>query len=79
MGADIRETEDGMVIEGGRALTGAVVSPNGDHRLAMMFAVAGMAAGGRTVVRDWECSEISYPGFLEALRGLGGTGMAFHG
>ncbi|MBU4174881.1 MAG: 3-phosphoshikimate 1-carboxyvinyltransferase [Actinobacteria bacterium] len=76
MGADIRETEDGMVIEGGRALTGADVSPDRDHRLAMMFAVAGMAAAGRTIVSDWECSDVSYPGFLEAVRGLGGR--AFH-
>jgi 3-phosphoshikimate 1-carboxyvinyltransferase len=72
MGADIRETADGMVIEGGSALTGADVSPEGDHRLAMMFAVAGMAAEGRTLVRDWECSRVSYPGFLDAICGLGG-------
>jgi len=72
MGADIRETADGMVIEGGGLLTGTDVSPKGDHRLAMMFAVAGMAAERRTIVRDWECSDVSYPGFLKAVRGLGG-------
>lgn len=72
MGADIRETEDGMVINGGHGLKGAELSPRGDHRLAMLFAVAGMTARGRTVVLDWECSEISYPGFLSTVKGLGG-------
>lgn len=72
MGASIEETPRGMVIEGPCALDGTAVSSQKDHRLAMMLAVAGLAAEGRTDVQDWEWTEISYPGFHEVLRGLGG-------
>jgi len=72
MGARIEETADGMAIEGPVRLSGAEVDSRGDHRLAMLFAVAGLAASGTTVVHGWEWTDISYPGFaieLERLRG----------
>ncbi len=72
MGAMIEETGDGMVIEGPTALHGALLEARGDHRLAMMFAVAGLAASGTTVVEGWEWSEISYPGFAGELARLCG-------
>ena len=71
MGAMIEETPRGMIIEGPRELTGSVVSSHRDHRLAMMFAVAGLAAESQTTVRDWEFTDISYPGFDEVLKALG--------
>lgn len=73
LGARVSETPDGMVIEGPIDLVGASVTPRGDHRLAMMFAVAGLAARGNTLVEEWEWTEISYPGFLEVLEGIGGN------
>jgi 3-phosphoshikimate 1-carboxyvinyltransferase len=72
MGGDVRETEDGMVIEGPCRLRGAVVSSARDHRIAMMLALAGMIADGRTMIGDWEWTDISYPGFAEVLEGIGG-------
>ena len=67
MGADVTETEDGMVIRGGRPLHGASIHCHMDHRIAMSFAVAALAAEGETVIQDSECVNISYPGFFGEL------------
>lgn len=72
MGAEVEETRDGMVIEGPCRLRGTRVSPGKDHRLALMFAVAGMVAEGKTVVEDWEWTEVSFPGFIDSVVSLGG-------
>lgn len=70
MGADVTATEDGMVIRGGRPLHGAFVDSHKDHRIAMSFAVAALAADGDTKILDDDCVSISYPGFYEDLRSL---------
>lgn len=67
MGADVLATEDGMIINGGKALHGAVIDPNLDHRIAMAFTVAGLMAGGDTDILNPECVTISYPGFYNDL------------
>lgn len=67
MGAHITATDDGMVIEGGYPLHGAVIDPHLDHRIAMSFAVAALAADGITTIRDADCVRISYPEFYEHL------------
>ena len=46
MGADVEETEDGMIIHGGKPLHGAVVDSHKDHRIAMTFAVAARCGRG---------------------------------
>ncbi|MBE5978649.1 MAG: 3-phosphoshikimate 1-carboxyvinyltransferase [Paenibacillaceae bacterium] len=71
MGADVTETEDGMIIRGGRTLHGAVIDSKLDHRIAMTFAVAGLCAEGETVIKGAECVNISYPGFYQDLERLG--------
>ena len=70
MGADVTETEDGLIIRGGRPLHGAVIDSHLDHRIAMSFAVASLAAGGTTTIRDADCVTISYPGFYRDLASL---------
>jgi 3-phosphoshikimate 1-carboxyvinyltransferase len=65
MGADIEEREDGFMIRGGDALTGATVSSYGDHRIGMMLAVAGAVARGETVIRTAEAVAVSYPMFWQ--------------
>lgn len=70
MGADVTETEDGMIIRGGRPLHGALVDSHMDHRIAMTFAVAALCAEGTTKIQDAECVNISYPGFYEDLKRL---------
>ncbi len=63
MGAKVTETEDGMVIEGGHPLHGAVLQCFHDHRIAMSGAIAGLFAEGETVIEDVGCVDTSYPAF----------------
>jgi len=70
MGADVTETEDGMIIRGGRPLHGAVIDSKKDHRIAMTFAVAALGADGETEILDADCVNISYPGFYGDLERL---------
>lgn len=67
MGADVEETEDGMVIHGGKPLHGAVIDSKLDHRIAMTFAITSCCAEGETEILGAECVDISYPGFYEDL------------
>lgn len=70
MGADIEGTDDGMIIRGGRPLQGAAIDSRLDHRIAMSFAVAGLAAEGQTEILRADCVDISYPGFYRDLEKL---------
>ena len=70
MGADIVASEDGWVINGPRDLEGAKVDSEGDHRVAMALAVAGMLAEGKTQIEGAECVAISYPDFFDHLEHL---------
>ena len=70
MGADVTPTEDGMIIRGGTPLHGATLDSHLDHRIAMSFAVAGLAAQGETEITRADCVNISYPRFYEDLQSL---------
>ncbi len=70
MGVDITEEPERLVIKGG-GLHGAYVSGWHDHRIVMALSVAGMVAGD-TVIDTAESVDISYPGFFEAMKSLGG-------
>jgi 3-phosphoshikimate 1-carboxyvinyltransferase len=72
MGARVEEQPDGLKIAGRRAgkLRGAEIDPHGDHRIAMAFAVAGLAAEGNTVIRDADCAGVSFPSFFSELNRL---------
>ena len=70
MGADITGTPDGMIIRGGPALHGAEIHTYKDHRIAMSFAVAALAAEGTTHIEDADCVNISYPDFYGDLQRL---------
>lgn len=67
MGVTVRENPDGMEIDGGRPLRGAVLPSFGDHRIAMSFAIAGLFAKGETIITGTECVDTSYPGFAATL------------
>jgi 3-phosphoshikimate 1-carboxyvinyltransferase len=69
MGATVDERPDGLRVEGRKAgrLRGVEIDPRGDHRIAMAFAVAGLAADGVTTIRDADCAGVSYPKFYEDL------------
>jgi 3-phosphoshikimate 1-carboxyvinyltransferase len=73
LGVAVRTTPDGLVIRGtgGRPLGRARVESGGDHRIAMAFAVAGLAAEGGVEVVDPACADVSFPGFFDRLAALG--------
>ncbi|MDW7726115.1 MAG: 3-phosphoshikimate 1-carboxyvinyltransferase [Candidatus Methanoperedens sp.] len=70
MGVDITEEKDMLVIKGGK-MNGAKVHGWNDHRVVMSLAVAGMVAG-KTTVDTVESVGISYPGFFDDVKKLGG-------
>ncbi|MBD5464241.1 MAG: 3-phosphoshikimate 1-carboxyvinyltransferase [Lachnospiraceae bacterium] len=70
MGCDITGTEDGMLLHGGKELTGASIDSRLDHRIAMSFAVAALCAEGITNIKGSECVNISYPAFYQDLERL---------
>ena len=74
MGATVEERPDGLRVEGRKAgkLHGAEIEPHGDHRIAMAFAIAGLAAEGKTVIRDADCAGVSFPTFYSELERLTG-------
>lgn len=73
LGAHIEEQADGFVVSGPTPLRGTHVDSHGDHRLAMALVVAGLIAGGETVVSGCEVIGDSFPGFVPQLRRLGAT------
>ena len=70
MGGEAEALEDGFVVAGTGGLRGGVVDSRGDHRLAMLAAVAGLASGEGTEVEGFEAAAVSYPGFERDLRSL---------
>ncbi|MGB8453152.1 MAG: 3-phosphoshikimate 1-carboxyvinyltransferase [Anaerocolumna sp.] len=70
MGADVTATEDGMIIEGGKPLSGAIINSKADHRIAMSFAIAALVTEGDTTIEGAECVNISYPNFYSDLERL---------
>lgn len=69
MGCDITPAPDGMIINGGR-LKGASIHTLLDHRIAMAFSIAALAAEGRTHVLDSKCVDVSYPTFYDTFEEL---------
>lgn len=70
LGVTIEERADGIVIDGGRLSAGTVDS-GGDHRIAMAFAMAGLAGTGPITVLDCKNVDTSFPGFVELARTAG--------
>ena len=70
LGADVEERGDGAVIRGGR-LSGGDVDSAGDHRVAMAFAIAGVAADAPVTIRDTRNVATSFPDFVDCAGSLG--------
>ncbi|MDZ4717963.1 MAG: 3-phosphoshikimate 1-carboxyvinyltransferase [Roseiflexaceae bacterium] len=71
MRVTVEPTGDGMGITGGR-LRGATLASHEDHRLAMAWAIAGLVASNETIITGAEAVDVSYPGFWETLKQIGG-------
>jgi 3-phosphoshikimate 1-carboxyvinyltransferase len=70
LGASIEATSDGFVVVGTGGLRGGTLDAHGDHRLAMMGAVAGLASEEGVSVRGMDAAAISYPSFAEDVARL---------
>ncbi len=70
LGADIEATDDGFVVRGTGSLRGGRISSHGDHRLAMLGAVAGLASEDGVEVSGMKAAAVSYPGFAQDLAHL---------
>ncbi len=68
MGVNVELAPDGFRVPGRQRFHGAEVDSFGDHRIAMAFAVAGLAADGETVIQGAEAAAVSYPEFFVTLR-----------
>jgi 3-phosphoshikimate 1-carboxyvinyltransferase len=72
LGGEIEATEDGFAVRGGGGLKGGTIDAAGDHRLAMLGAVAGLASREGVMVLGMEAAAVSYPGFVEDIAALNG-------
>jgi 3-phosphoshikimate 1-carboxyvinyltransferase len=70
LGGSVEPTEEGMVIEGGGGLLGGSIDSHGDHRIAMLGAIAGAASRDGVEVAGMSAAEVSYPGFEADLVSL---------
>jgi 3-phosphoshikimate 1-carboxyvinyltransferase len=68
LGADIEATDEGFVVRGTGALRGGALDARGDHRLAMLGAVAGLASREGVEVLGMGAAAVSYPGFADEAR-----------
>jgi 3-phosphoshikimate 1-carboxyvinyltransferase len=70
LGAGVETSEEGMRIEGGGGLRGGAIDSHGDHRIAMLGAIAGLASREGVEVAGMDAAAVSYPGFEADLAAL---------
>jgi len=73
LGANIEESRDGIVIYGPSKLKKGICQSYGDHRIAMISAIAGLVASDQTMVEKVECIETSFPAFAATINSLSGS------
>ncbi len=74
LGVDATPTPDGMIINGrgsGPALGGGRIESQGDHRIAMAFAMSALRAQGAIAIADTDNVATSFPGFTQLAAGAG--------
>ena len=67
MGAEVEEYDDGLAVGGPTRLRGAHLRAHSDHRIAMAFTVAALAAEGESYLEGAECVGVSFPEFFQLL------------
>ena len=70
LGATIEATEDGFAVTGSDGLRGGRIASHGDHRLAMLGAIAGLASREGVELDGMEAADVSYPGFMDDMARL---------
>jgi len=77
IGADVHETSDGLIINGGEKLRGGFVKSFNDHRIAMSAAVAAVGTIDGVTIDNMACINKSYPGFLRDFERLNNKGSIY--
>jgi 3-phosphoshikimate 1-carboxyvinyltransferase len=72
MGIEVEEYPDGLRIKGSDKARGGTFTSDGDHRVAMSMAIAGLVAGGESAIEQTECINTSFPGFETLLKKVSG-------
>jgi 3-phosphoshikimate 1-carboxyvinyltransferase len=70
IGANIRETDDGITIEGGKPLRGTIIESYNDAAIAMSMSIAGLYAEGETMIRKAQVVDLAFPDFFPLLNNL---------
>ena len=70
IGVTTNEFEDGFSVKGGQKISGGRVDTGKDHRIAMSFAIAGLASDSGVTVEGSEAVSVSYPSFFSDLEKL---------
>jgi len=70
LGASVKETENGLIIEGGKLLKGTVIEGYNHPSLTMALCIAGLVAQGETMIRKTQILDLVYPEFLSVLNKL---------
>lgn len=78
LGADVTETSDGMIINGGKKLKGTELLGYNDHRIVMAFSIAALFAGGETIITEANSINKTYPSFFEDYNRIGGQANVFN-
>jgi 3-phosphoshikimate 1-carboxyvinyltransferase len=68
MGAEVREFDDGLFVNGPTRLRGAQIESFEDHRIAMAFSIAALVADGPSEISGASCVDISFPEFFDLLK-----------
>ncbi len=71
IGANITETDDGMIIEGNKTFFASECESYNDHRIAMCIAIASLVCKEPIVLNNYKCINISFPNFFDILERLG--------
>ncbi len=72
LGANIQKTEDGLIIDGKKSLTGGTIDGYGDHRIVMTSAIASIVCKDKVIIKGAEAVNKSYPDFWDDFKALGG-------
>ena len=70
LGVNVEPRPDGFVVNGPQPVRGGICESHGDHRIAMMCAIAGLIASEPTTITDVDCVNTSFPTFWELLEQL---------
>lgn len=72
IGADVREFEDSLIIEGKKELKGGEIESFNDHRIAMALSIASIRCKENIIIKNSDAVSKSYPNFFEDFQMLGG-------